>query len=71
MFAGTTVSVVLLAIVGFFVEVAVIVVSPTSMAVARPDEEPMLATVVDLLLDHVTGVLLVLPSSKVPTAVNC
>ena len=68
--AGTTVSVVEPAMVELLVEVAVIVVVPTPTAVASP-ELLMLATVVELLLDQVTGVLPVLESLKVPTAVNC
>jgi len=66
---GTTVRVVVPEIVGSIVDVAVIVAVPTPAAVARPLES-MVATVVGTL-DHVTGVLPELPSSKVPTAENC
>src|ERR1700694_5462135 len=67
---GTTVSWVVPEMVGIIVDVAVIVAVPTPAAVAFPELVSMLATVVGLL-DHVTGVLPELPSSKVPTAENC
>jgi hypothetical protein len=67
---GTTVSVVVLEMLGNFTEVAVMVAFPTPTAVANP-ELSMLATVLGVSLFQVTGVLLVLPSLKVPTAVNC
>ncbi len=68
---GTTVSWVVPEMLGSIVDVAVIVAVPTPTAVASPELESMLATVVVLSLDHVTGVLPELPSSKVPTAENC
>ena len=67
---GTTVRVVVPEMVGSIVDVAVIVAEPTPTAVASPELESMLATVVGAL-DHVTEVLPELPSSKVPTAENC
>jgi hypothetical protein len=68
---GTTVSVVVAVIVGSFVEVAVMVVVPAAMAVARPVELLILATVLASLLLQLTGVLPLLPSLKTPTAENC
>jgi hypothetical protein len=66
----TTLSVVVPAILGSFIEVAVIVVVPTPRAVASP-EVVILAIVVGSVLDQLTGVLPLLPSSYVPTALNC
>jgi hypothetical protein len=68
---GTTVSVVVAVIVGSFVDVAVMVVVPAAIAVAKPVELLMLATVLASLLLQLTGVLPLLPSLKTPTAENC
>jgi hypothetical protein len=55
--------------VGFCVDVAVMVVVPWLTAVANPELLIVATAVVELL--QVTGGLLWLPSSKVPKAVNC
>ena len=68
---GTIVSVVVFEMLGNFMEVAVMVAFPTPTAVANPEELSMLAIVVGVSLLQLTAVLPVLPSLKVPTAVNC